>query len=52
MPVYSFSTKTKKPQDTEVVEELKKHCDKHGKNFSAVIISKVKEYMDEQRTEV
>ena len=52
MPVFTFSTKTTKPQDTEAVEKLKKYCDIHNLNFSAVIISIVKEYNDEQRLEV
>lgn len=52
MPIYSFSTKTKKPQDTEEAEKLKDYCDKTGMNFSAIIIALIKEFNDGQTTKV
>lgn len=47
MPVFTFSTRDKKPLDTEAVERLKEHCEKHGINFSAVIVHLVKENLEE-----
>lgn len=46
MPVFTFSTKTKKPQDTELVESIKKYCDKNKLNFSAVVIDLLKDYKE------
>jgi len=42
--IYTFSTKTKRPEDTEAVEALKAHCERHNVNFSAVIINLIKEH--------
>lgn len=44
MSIYTFSTKTKKPEDTKAVEALKDHCDARGLNFSAVVINLIKEH--------
>lgn len=52
MPVHTFSSKTKKPEDTKAVEEAKEYCDKHNLNFSAIMIAKVKEFNDECRAKV
>lgn len=52
MPVFTFSTKTKKPQDTREVEELKKDCEQKNINFSAVVVGLIKEYNDDRRAEV
>ena len=42
--VYTFSTKTKKPEDTALVERIKDECDSKGLNFSAFVISLLKEH--------
>lgn len=52
MPVFTFSTKTKKPQDTDEVEELKDYCDKKGLNFSALVVGLIKECNDARRDKV
>jgi len=44
MPVYTFSTRTKRPKDTELVEDIKLKCDNEGKNFSALIINLLRDY--------
>lgn len=46
MPVFTFSSKTKKPEDTKAVEDAKAYCLKHNLNFSAVMIQLVKEFND------
>lgn len=49
MAVFTFSTKTKRPEDTKVVEDLKDLCEAQGRNFSALVVTLIKEYSDEQR---
>ena len=44
MPVFTFSTKTKRPEDTELVERIKEHCDKHNLNFSGVVLKQLKQF--------
>lgn len=44
MAVYTFSSKTKRPEDTEAVEKLKDFCEQRNLNFSAVIINLIKEF--------
>lgn len=50
MPVFTFSTKTKKPEDTRVVEELKQKCEDTGQNFSALVVKLIKEYEADERS--
>lgn len=52
MPVFTFSSKTKKPEDTEAVEKAKRYCEEHNLNFSAIMIAKVKEFNNDCRTKV
>ena len=50
MAVFTFSTKGSKPEDTKAVKRIKEHCEKHGINFSAVVLRLLKEWeADEQR---
>lgn len=49
MAVFTFSTKTKKPEDTRVIEELKQHCEETGQNFSALVVKLIKEYVEDDR---
>lgn len=44
MAVYTFSSKTKRPEDTEAVEKLKAFCEQRNLNFSAVVINLIKEF--------
>jgi hypothetical protein len=46
--VFTFSTKTKKPEDTRLVQELKDQCEETGQNFSALVVRLLKEYADER----
>lgn len=52
MAVFTFSTKTKKPEDTRLVEELKQHCEDTGANFSALVVKLIKEHVNERPTKV
>lgn len=42
MSVYTFSTKTKKPEDDEVVKQVKKYCEDRNINFSAVVVEQLR----------
>ena len=44
MAIFTFSTKTSKPIDTEAVQRVKDHCEKEGLNFSAVVVSLLKDW--------
>ena len=52
MPVFTFSTKNKKPQDTQEVEELKEYCETKGLNFSAIVVKLIKEHNNDRRAQV
>jgi len=48
--VFTFSTKDKKkPEDTRIVEELKKRCDDTGACFSTLMVRLVKEHVANER---
>lgn len=49
MAIYTFSTKAKRPLDTEAVEQLKEFCEEQGLNFSSVVVKLIKEWSNEQR---
>lgn len=49
MAVYTFSTKEKKPQDTEMVERIKAKCSDQGRNFSALMISLLWKHEHDER---
>ena len=44
MPVFTFSTRGKKPQDTELIERVKDMCDKRNMNFSGLVITLLKKW--------
>jgi hypothetical protein len=48
--VFTFSTKTKKPEDTRLVQELKDRCEETGQNFSALVVKLLKEYAEDERS--
>lgn len=47
MSVYTFSTKTKKPEDDEVVQLVKKYCERRNINFSAVVVEQLRKFAEE-----
>jgi len=51
MPVYTFSTQTKKPMDDKLVQRIKAHCRKHHLNFSGILIEQLAKY-EEQLNEI
>lgn len=48
MSVYTFSTRAKRPKDTELVNRIKDLCDKEGRNFSSLVIKLLREH-DERK---
>lgn len=44
MPVFTFSTKAKKPGDTEMVERAQLSCARRGQTFSDYVIKALAEY--------
>lgn len=45
MAVYTFSTKDKtRPQDTELVDRIKKRHDDSNRNFSALIVELLRKW--------
>jgi len=48
MSVYTFSTRTKRPEDTLMVDKIKEECDKQGLNFSSLVIKLLREH-DERK---
>lgn len=47
MAIHTFSTKGKRPQDTEVVEQVKQYCEEHKLVFSAIVVELLTEWRDE-----
>lgn len=47
MAIYTFSTKTKKPEDEDLVHAIKVHCYNKGMNFSGLIIKLLRAYKKE-----
>lgn len=46
MAIHTFSTKTKKPEDEEVVQFLKHYCARHNLNFSAVVVQLISDHAE------
>ena len=46
MAIYTFSTKTSKPEDTKLIEDIKDYCEKHSLNFSSVTVNMLKQFAD------
>lgn len=47
MPVYTFSTQTKRPSDDEVVKAVKKHCQEKRLNFSGLVVDLLRKHYEE-----
>jgi len=44
MAIFTFSTKDKRPDDEQVVRQVKEHCERLNLNFSGLIVNLLKEY--------
>ena len=51
MAVFTFSTKSRKPSDEELVRRVKERCAKEGRNFSALVVSQLRKWEKEQETQ-
>lgn len=47
MPVFTFSTPQKRPQDEELVKKIKEHCNRQHLNFSAIVVDLLKQYEEQ-----
>lgn len=45
--VFTFSTKSTKPRDEEVVLKVKQYCDRNNLNFSAVVVDLLRKHAEE-----
>ena len=50
MAVYTFSTKDKRPEDTEMVERLKTKCEDTGAVFSSLVLAALRKYEHDERS--
>ena len=51
MAIYTFSTKATRPTDTEVVERIKEKCLNQGLNFSALVVTLLKDWEESVNVE-
>ena len=49
MAIFTFSTRPKKPQDTELVNQVKQQCMRNGMNFSSLVIRLLREHVEKQK---
>ena len=48
--IFTFSTKSKRPQDEQLVKEVKKKCDKKNMNFSGLVVKLLREHNDKDKS--
>lgn len=48
MAIFTFSTKTRLPAEEEAIKRIKKHCEEHGLNFSALVVRLLIEWEQKQ----
>lgn len=48
MPVFTFSTKERKPSDEALIRRVKKICADEGLNFSAIVIAQLRKWEQER----
>jgi hypothetical protein len=46
MAIFTFSTKTRKPEDEALVHDIKDHCDKTHKNFSGLVVELLRQHKE------
>lgn len=47
MAVFTLSTKDSKPEDTQIILDIKEHCRRNCLNFSAIVVEQLKKYHEE-----
>lgn len=52
MAIFTFSTRPKKPKDTELVKQVKQQCEDKGLNFSSLVVQLLKEHVAKQEVEL
>ncbi len=49
MAIYSFSTSVKRPQEDQVIQEIKDLCERRGMNFSHIVVKQMQRWLEEHR---
>lgn len=53
MAIFTFSTKAKRPDDEQLIKDVKQHCERRNMNFSGLVVNLLREYkrinMDEPK---
>lgn len=44
MAIFTFSTKTTRPADAELVKRVKEDCEKANQNFSALVVDLLRQH--------
>jgi len=44
MAIFTFSTKDKRPDDAQLIKEIKQHCERKNMNFSSLVVNLLREY--------
>lgn len=44
MAIFTFSTKDKRPADTQLIKDIKEHCERKNLNFSGLVINLLREH--------
>lgn len=48
MAIFTFSTKSKRPEDEELVRLVKEYCEKHCVHFSGVVLQGLAKFKEEK----
>jgi hypothetical protein len=44
MAIFTFSTKDKRPDDAQLIKDIKQHCERKNMNFSGLVVNLLREY--------
>jgi len=44
MAIFTFSTKDKRPDDEQLIKDVKQHCERKNMNFSGLVVNLLREY--------
>lgn len=47
--IFTFSTKNKRPEDEQLVNDIKEQCYRQNKNFSGLVVKLLREYQDKSK---
>lgn len=44
MAIFTFSTKDKRPEDEQLIKEIKQYCERRNMNFSGLVVTLLRDY--------